>query len=101
MTAAWLMSPLTSQSKKSRSPVLSCAFQVLRRDYQLTLCAAEPGPVQTTSGFPLVAARGLGALAEADTVFVPGFAPQAWPPQNEILDALRAAHARGARIASI
>lgn len=80
---------------------LATPFQLLSRHYEMTLCATEPGPVRTTSGFPLVADRGLDALAEADTIVVPGFDPQAWPPEDRVLDALQAAHARGARIASI
>jgi transcriptional regulator GlxA family with amidase domain len=55
----------------------------------------------TTSGPSLHVERGLDALAEADTVLVPGFDPTAWPPPVAVLDALRAAHARGARVASI
>jgi transcriptional regulator GlxA family with amidase domain len=80
---------------------LATPFQLLHRHYELTLCAPARGPVSTTSGFPLLAHRGIDMLAEADTVFVPGFAPQEWPPPHRALDALRAAHARGARIASI
>jgi AraC family transcriptional activator FtrA len=80
---------------------LATPFQLLRRHYDLTLCAPARGPVATTSGFPLIAHRGVEALAAADTVFVPGFAPQEWPPPRHVLDALQAAHARGARIASI
>jgi transcriptional regulator GlxA family with amidase domain len=82
---------------------LATPFQLLRRHYEITLCAAEPGPLQTTSGFPLVAENGLDALTEADTVIVPGFHPRAhgWPPPHDALQALRDAHARGARIASI
>jgi transcriptional regulator GlxA family with amidase domain len=80
---------------------LATPFQLLRRHYDVELCGIDAGPVPTTSGFPLVAARGLDLVAEADTVFVPGFAPRAWPPPAEALDALRAAHARGARVASI
>ena len=80
---------------------LATPFQLLGRQYELTLCATEPGPLETTSGFPLVAEHGLDALAEADTVVVPGFAPKQWPPSPAVLDALQVAHARGARIASI
>ena len=55
----------------------------------------------TTTGFALDVPRGLDALAEADTVLVPGLRPARWPPPAAALDALRAAHARGARVASI
>ncbi|HKG03543.1 MAG TPA: helix-turn-helix domain-containing protein [Conexibacter sp.] len=80
---------------------LATPFQLLQRHYELTLCATEPGSVQTTSGFRLVALHGLSQLAGADTIIVPGFDPQEWPPPQHALDALQAAHARGARIASI
>ncbi|MEU4311566.1 helix-turn-helix domain-containing protein [Nocardia sp. NPDC024068] len=45
--------------------------------YEVVLCALEPGPVRTTSGYSLVATAGAEALAGADTVIVPGtqFAP--------------------------
>jgi AraC family transcriptional activator FtrA len=74
---------------------------VLARHYALAPCTPAPGPVATTSGFPLDVARGLDALADADTVLVPGFSEASWPPPEAALAALRAAHARGARVASI
>jgi transcriptional regulator GlxA family with amidase domain len=82
---------------------LATPFQVLGRHYEVTLCGVEAGPLQTTSGFPLVASQGLDAVARADTVLVPGFDPRAhgWPPPAPALRALQAAHRRGARIASI
>jgi len=82
---------------------LSIATQVFGHDghgrYRVSLCSSHPGPVQTTSGFTLSTTAGLEALEFADTVIVPGFsrAPIAAPA----LEALRSAHARGARIASI
>lgn len=71
-----------------------------RRRYSFEVCAPMPGPVPTTTGFEVHAAHGLEALAAADTVVVPGFAPYD-APGEEVLDALRAAHARGARVASV
>lgn len=68
--------------------------------YRFTLCAPVPGPVATTTGFDLVAPRGLEALAEADTVVVPGYLPLTRPPQD-VTEALRAAAARGARTVSV
>ncbi|MFE3262518.1 GlxA family transcriptional regulator [Nocardia sp. NPDC059229] len=43
----------------------------------------------------------LDALTEAHTIVVPGRAPTHADPPPKVLDALRAAHARGARIASV
>jgi transcriptional regulator GlxA family with amidase domain len=69
--------------------------------YRLTLCGRARGGVATTSGFDVVATQGLEALRAADTVVVPGFAPHGVPPERAVRDALRRAHARGARIASV
>jgi transcriptional regulator GlxA family with amidase domain len=69
--------------------------------YRLTLCGRTAGEVPTTAGFGVVATRGLEGLRAADTVIVPGFAPHDVPPPDDVLDALRRAHARGARIVSI
>lgn len=69
--------------------------------YRLTLCGRASGDVATTSGFSVVATRGLEALRTADTVVVPGFAPHHLAPDDVVLDTLREAHARGARIASV
>ena len=71
-----------------------------RTRYSFAVCAPVPGPVPTTTGFDLHAAHGLEALAGADTVVVPGYAPHD-APGDEVLDALRAAHARGARVVSV
>jgi transcriptional regulator GlxA family with amidase domain len=69
--------------------------------YRLTVCAAAPGPVPSSAGFAIVADAGLEALAEADTVLVPGFTPHLRPLEPPVLDALSAAHARGTRMVSI
>jgi len=69
--------------------------------YDLTLCGRLPGAVMTTRGFEVVATSGLGALRSADTVIVPGFVPHHMTADDPVLDALRNARARGARIVSI
>jgi len=47
-------------------------------------------------------AEGLDALERADTVFVPGYrTPAAADPPTVVVDALKTAHARGARLAAI
>ena len=69
--------------------------------YAFTACGVRAGRVPTTTGFALDVPRGLDAVDEADTVLVPGLRPARWPPPAEVLAALRDAHARGARVASI
>jgi AraC family transcriptional regulator, transcriptional activator FtrA len=68
--------------------------------YEFRLAAAEAGPVRCADGFDVLAAHGLEALAEAETVVVPGFNPVVEPPAA-LLDALGAAAAGGARVISI
>jgi AraC family transcriptional activator FtrA len=83
---------------------LSIAAQILGRQpdrYAFAVCAPQPGPLPTETGFDIVVPHGLEALAEADTVIVPGIGDRGWPPAPATLDALRAAHRRGARVASI
>ena len=43
-----------------------------RNRYALTVCAERAGPVATSSGFEVVASRGLEALRDADTRGRPG-----------------------------
>jgi transcriptional regulator GlxA family with amidase domain len=61
--------------------------------YRVTVCAPAP-EIQTTAGFTVMAQAGLEALADADTVIVPGFFPHLEPPAGPVLDALRDARAR-------
>ena len=73
-----------------------------REHYAWTVCApGGPCAVPTETGFDVVVPAGLDALAHADTVVVPGIGDRAWPIGEDALDALRAAAARGARVASI
>src|SRR3954469_3873065 len=75
--------------------------QVFRGPYSFELCAVRRGPVSTSTGFSVVADHGLEALERADTVIVPGYETIDRPPPDRALEALRAAHARGARTVSI
>ena len=64
------------------------------------ICAATSGPVRTQGGFDLLARHDLARAAEADLVAVPAMGDAEDAP-DEVLDALRAAHARGARVLSL
>jgi transcriptional regulator GlxA family with amidase domain len=68
--------------------------------YSFEVCTPVPGPVPTTTGYAVEVARGLEALAEADTVVVPGYVPND-RPADDVCDALRVAAARGARMMSV
>ncbi|MBV9817152.1 MAG: helix-turn-helix domain-containing protein [Solirubrobacterales bacterium] len=68
--------------------------------YVFAVCAERPGLVPTTTGFAIHVDRSLRALAAADTVIVPGFAPTT-DPGPAVAGALRRAAERGARIASV
>ncbi|MFF3326298.1 GlxA family transcriptional regulator [Streptomyces sp. NPDC002889] len=70
-----------------------------RRAYRVRVCS--PAPEVTSEAFTVRAPWGLEALAEADTIIVPGCSEQAPSPPQEVLDALRAAAAAGTRIASV
>jgi transcriptional regulator GlxA family with amidase domain len=70
--------------------------------YSFALAAERPGAVMSSSGFPIVAEHGLEELGRAGTIVVPGSAgAEEQTPPPAVLDALREAAARGARIVSV
>ena len=69
--------------------------------YRFVLCGIEPGPTEThLPGVTIDVPRGLDAIEEADTIVVPA-THEHWQPPVELLDALRRANRRGARILSV
>jgi AraC family transcriptional regulator, transcriptional activator FtrA len=69
--------------------------------YTFALCAERRGPLGAVGGFGIEAPHGLEALAGADTIIVPGSADVHADPPDAVVNALRAAHQRGARLVSI
>lgn len=70
--------------------------------YEVRVCGAAPGLVTGGDGLAYSVAHGLDALAWADIVFVPGYRfPDRDDPPQAVVDALIAAHDRGARLAAI
>jgi AraC family transcriptional activator FtrA len=69
--------------------------------YEFEVCAEQPGQLRTLGAFDLVVAHGLERLASADTVIVPACPDPHGDPSPRLIDALRTAHSRGARIVSI
>lgn len=69
--------------------------------YLVEVCAFESGPLRTTAGFALQVDSGLEALERAQTVIVPSWRHGDDPPPPALLDALVAAHARGATLVGL
>ncbi|MDR6491897.1 transcriptional regulator GlxA family with amidase domain [Paraburkholderia terricola] len=70
-------------------------------DFDFRVCAAESGTLTTTAGFTIAVTHGLAALADAHTIIVPSWRDPDEPPPAALLDALRAAHARGAQLVGL
>jgi AraC family transcriptional activator FtrA len=69
--------------------------------YSFATASLEPGPVPTSSGFAVSADAGAEAIAAAETVVVPGYAAVQERPPGALLELLRDAAARGARVMSV
>jgi transcriptional regulator GlxA family with amidase domain len=67
--------------------------------FTLTVCTPRPGRVNSPDGFGLHVEHGLSALKRADIVYLPGHYPMEAP--TEVIEALRTAHSRGARMLSV
>ncbi|MFF8565640.1 GlxA family transcriptional regulator [Streptomyces albidoflavus] len=85
---------------------LGCATEVfgLRRPelgrelYEFRLCSPEPRTLMRDGFFTLTGVAGLEAAEEADTLIVPNRPDTEVPRRPAVLDAVRRAHARGARL---
>lgn len=69
--------------------------------YDFRLCAPAGRRIRTAAGFTPDADHGLDALAEADTVVIPACADVHDDQPADLVAAVRAAHAKGARIVSL
>jgi AraC family transcriptional activator FtrA len=69
--------------------------------YSHEIVGIEPGPYRSTGGIRVDAPHDLGRLEQAGLIIVPGWRGAKQPVPAELVDALRAAHARGARIATL
>jgi AraC family transcriptional activator FtrA len=109
-------------AKKARNPLVvalvydglcafefSCAAEVfgLSRPelgpdwYRFETCSLKGASVSSQYGMRMKAANGLERMTAAGTIVIPGWAGIDVPVPHAILEALRSAHARGARVLSI
>jgi AraC family transcriptional regulator, transcriptional activator FtrA len=70
-------------------------------NYEVLICTPDGAPARMTGGVVVQPDCGVEGLARADTVLVPAWSHRTTPPPAPLLMALGAAHARGARIASL
>lgn len=68
--------------------------------FDVKVCSVSGGSVRTSAGFRIVTRFGLGSLASADLVIVPGWHDFDAVPPRPLLRALRRARDAGAKIAS-
>ena len=73
----------------------------LRAWYAFSLASIDPPPLRANGGMSVWAPEGLGPLEDADTIVLPGWRDVSDPPPRPLIDALRAANRRGARLVSI
>lgn len=69
--------------------------------YRLLICGERTGSVRTMSGFNIDVEHDLSFLDEADTVILPAWSDPHKTPSKALTEALKAAHARGARIVGL
>src|SRR5215467_9261722 len=69
--------------------------------YRFHSCSIDGGRVRATGGMFVESDTNLARLARAGTVVIPGWKSPDEPPPRRLLELLRRAHARGARLVSI
>jgi transcriptional regulator GlxA family with amidase domain len=69
--------------------------------YDFAVCAVEPTPLRCDAGFTIDTPHGVERLASADLIAVPSWRDIDEQPPEALLEALRAAVARGARVMSV
>ncbi|RKE22302.1 GlxA family transcriptional regulator [Streptomyces sp. TLI_171] len=92
--------PVTAFDLSIPDLVLGEALVDGRQVYRVQVCSSAPGPVAANGSLQVAVTHGLAVVDEADTVLVTGTGARE-DIDPGVLDALRRAHARGARIASI
>lgn len=69
--------------------------------FNLKVCAAEAGPINTTAGFSLGITHTLSVLQTADTIIIPSWRNPTERPPEDLLNGLSAAQQRGAQVVGL
>jgi len=102
----WVALALTSGMPVFEASVPCEVFGIDRPDlvspwYRFSVVGLGEDPVRIGPGFLLPATDDCDALAHADTIVVPACADVHDDPPEQLVDAVRAAHQRGARLVSL
>lgn len=69
--------------------------------YDFDTCTSQPGAIRSGGGFDAIINNGLQALEDADLIVIPGWPDIEKPISEDVISAIKLAHKRGARIASL
>jgi AraC family transcriptional regulator, transcriptional activator FtrA len=69
--------------------------------YDFAVCSVERGPLRAAGGITIATAHSAKLLERAHTIVIPGWRNADEPPPAELLDRIRTAYRRGARLCSI
>jgi AraC family transcriptional regulator, transcriptional activator FtrA len=69
--------------------------------YRFATASLDPSPLRTTAGIQLITDGGLERFEEAHTIIIPSWRGPDRKVPEPLVEAIKAAHARGTRIASI
>jgi transcriptional regulator GlxA family with amidase domain len=69
--------------------------------FKVLVCAADEGPLRTSAGFRIATDLGVKSLSRADIVIMPTWHDDCRPAAPALLEALRRAHRRGARVVGL
>lgn len=69
--------------------------------YQFATCALKPGKIKAAGGITMETPYSLKYLDKADTIIIPGWPDLETKPPVELINKIRSAYKRGARICSI
>ncbi len=67
----------------------------------LQVCAEQVGPLPTTGGFDELISHDWQVLADAEVIIIPSWPDITQPPPGALLQALQAAHQRGAQLVGL
>lgn len=70
-------------------------------DFEVAVCAVDQSPLRTSAGFMISTENDLSVLSDADIVIMPSWHEDYRSAPSVLLDALRSAHQRGARVVGL